>query len=256
MVKDMNATLCDGTSDLLESFLDGELAEPEREVVARHVGECAYCRQQLDELRALHDRLSALAPYKASADFADRVRESLDRARSHDAGRSAWRRWSLPAASHLAAALAGLMLGSWLVISEAERTSLSSELVAAHVRSLMSGHPADVASSDTHQVGPWFAGKVDFAPPVRDFTAQGFPLAGARVDYFQGSRAAVMVYRRRAHLIDVFVMPHSGLPREATDWRRNGYNIVRWSDGEFESWAISDLNADELGAFAKLLGAP
>lgn len=248
----MSVAQCEGISDLLEPFLDGELAEAEREAVARHVGQCAQCRQQLDQLRALHEGLSMLAPYKASADFADRVRESLDQARS---GRSAWRRWSLPAASHVAAALAGVALGSWVVLSDVERTSLSNELVSAHVRSLMSGRPTDVASSDKHQVAPWFAGKVDFAPKVVDLTAQDFPLVGARVDYFQGSRAAVMVYRHRAHMIDVFVRPLTGQPRGATDLRRNGYNIVRWSDGEFEFWAISDLNVEELGEFAKLLRA-
>ena len=64
-----------------------------------------------------------------------------------------------------------------------------------------------------------------------------------------------MVYRHRAHMIDVFVRPLTGQPRGATDLRRNGYNIVRWSDGEFEFWAISDLNVEELGEFAKLLRA-
>jgi anti-sigma factor RsiW len=255
MVKDMSAAQCEGISDLLEPFLDGELAESERESVARHVSDCAQCRQQLDQLRELHERLSALVPYKASADLADRVRDSLDQARLRRMGGSVWKRWHLPTVSHVAAALVGVVLGSWIVLSDAERTSLSNELVSAHVRSLMSGRPTDVASSDKHQVGPWFAGRVDFAPKVVDLTAQDFPLIGARVDYFQGSRAAVMVYRHRAHMIDVFVRPQSGVLRGTADWRRSGYNIVHWSDGEFEFWAISDLNAEELGEFAKLLRA-
>jgi anti-sigma factor RsiW len=159
-------------------------------------------------------------------------------------------------ATHLSAALAGLAFGAWIVLSGAERANLSNELVAAHVRSLMSGKPIDVASGDPHQIGPWFAGKVDFAPQVRDLAAQGFPLAGARVDYFRGRTVAVLVFRRRAHMIDVFVMPHRVMLGGGSDWRRNGYNIERWSSGEFDFWAISDLNDRELGEFAKLLRGP
>jgi anti-sigma factor RsiW len=253
MVKDMNTIHCEGISDLLEPFMDGELAEPEREVVERHVRECGHCRQQLDELRELGGKLRRLAPYKAPAAFVDRLRKSLEQAESHDAGRSAWQRWTLPVATHVAAVLVGLALGAWIIFAAAERMNLSNELVAAHVRSLMSGSPIDVASSDTHQVGPWFAGKIDFAPRVVDLTTQGFPLIGGRVDYFQGRTVAVMVFRRHAHTINVFVMPHTAALGGGIDWSRDGYNIVHWNDGEFDSWAISDLNAQELDAFAKLL---
>jgi anti-sigma factor RsiW len=119
----------------------------------------------------------------------------------------------------------------------------------------MAAQPFDVASSNPHRVGPWFAGKLDFAPKVRDFAAQGFPLVGGRVDYFDGRRVAAIVFRRRDHVINVFIMPHASGPMRREELRRNGYNIESWSDGEYDFWAVSDLNRDELDMLTKLLGA-
>ena len=140
-----------------------------------------------------------------------------------------------------------------VVFSQADLEIASREIVAAHVRSLMGQELTQVASGDPHKVGPWFTGKIDFAPRPRDLTEHGFPLIGGRIEYFQRARAAALVYRRRAHTINVFVLPRSGTvtPRA---WRRNGYNIRRWSDSDLQFWAISDLNANELADLARLLG--
>src|SRR5262245_32917562 len=120
----------------------------------------------------------------------------------------------------------------------------------------MAAQPIDVASSDQHHVGPWFAGKLDFAPKVRDLSAHGFPLIGGRVDYFDGRRVAVVVFRRREHTINVFIAPRGGgFPLPQGESRRNGYNIESWTDGEYDFWAVSDLNRDELAALAKAFRA-
>lgn len=166
-----------------------------------------------------------------------------------------WERWAVSAATHLCAMLIGLGLGYWVLLSATEHDYLTRELLAAHVRSLMQERPVDVASGDPHRVAPWFAGKLDFAPKVEDLATQGYPLQGGRVDYFQGRRVAVLIFQRRAHVINVFVTPHAGGPLPTSEWRRDGYNIARWGNGEFTFWAISDLNADELDQLARLLGA-
>jgi len=113
-----------------------------------------------------------------------------------------------------------------------------------------------VASSDTHTVRPWFAGKVDFSPDVQDLAATGFPLAGGRVDYVGGSKVAALVYSRNKHIINVFVSPvgqfDAGGLLEAS---RNGYAIIDWQVGDLRYRAVSDLNATELREFVRALNA-
>lgn len=225
----MSAASCEEVTDLLEPFADGELALSDQEAVAQHVRGCTECQLHLEELRVLRGKLKRLPPYEAPAGLASRIAEKL--------------------------ALIGLAAGYSILLGAVQSDSLSRELVAAHVRSLMAAQPFDVASGDPHRVGPWFAGKLDFAPKVRDLAAQGFPLVGGRVDYFDGRRVAAIVFRRRDHVINVFIRPHASGPMRHEELRRNGYNIESWSDGEYDFWAVSDLNRDELDVLTKLLGA-
>jgi anti-sigma factor RsiW len=252
----MNATDCEGVFDLLEAFFDGELSVPEREAVDRHARDCAKCSEHLAELGTLRSRLRRLPRYKAPAALGARIKESLRKEVGNASDVVIWRRWAAPVATHLSAAVAGIAAAYLILVPNMQLNGLTQELVAAHVRSLMSPSSIDVASSDTHQVGPWFAGKLDFAPKVRNFSEQGFPLLGGRVDYFAGRKVGVLVYRHRLHTINVFVMPHVSRFEPGSEMRQNGYNIARFSDGEFDYWAISDLNGDELGVLGDLLAKP
>jgi anti-sigma factor RsiW len=255
-VKVMNAANCEGVSDLLEAFFDGELSAPERETVDRHVQDCAECKGHLAELGVLRSRLRGLPRYKTPAALGARIKESLRKDAGNESDVVMWRRWAAPVATHLSAAIAGIAAAYLIFVPNMQLNGLTQELVAAHVRSLMSPSSIDVASSDTHQVGPWFAGKLDFAPRVRNFSEQGFPLLGGRVDYFAGRKVGVLVYRHRLHTINVFVMPHVSRLEPSNELRQNGYNIARFGDGEFDYWAISDLNADELSVLGELLAKP
>ena len=125
---------------------------------------------------------------------------------------------------------------------------------AEHVRdrilalvSLLQERPTQIASSEVHAIRPWFTGRLDFAPSVKDLTAEGFPLAGARLDYIGERRVAALVYFRRLHLVNVFMWPAAGAsdspPRETV---HRGYNIITWSKGGIRFWAISDLGMAEM----------
>jgi anti-sigma factor RsiW len=112
-----------------------------------------------------------------------------------------------------------------------------------------------VASGDPHTVKPWFAGRIDFAAEVEDLAGKGFDLIGARLDYLQQRPAAALVYRRREHVINLFVLPATSMPEAAADpLTRHGYHIVQWRRGDLAFCAISDLNTRELEDFARLLG--
>jgi anti-sigma factor RsiW len=129
---------------------------------------------------------------------------------------------------------------------------VQSEIVSAHLRSLQAGHLTDVISTDQHTVKPWFNGRIDVAPPVIDLTAQGFTLIGGRLDYVDARPVGAVVYRRRQHVINLFVAQTSSMERRAarTD-NLQGFNVRRWSERGLNFWAVSDLARDELADFGE-----
>jgi anti-sigma factor RsiW len=128
-------------------------------------------------------------------------------------------------------------------------------LVESQVRSQMiDKHLVDVESSDQHTVKPWFAGKLDFAPPVPDLQDQGFVLLGGRLDYLDDRPAAVLVYRRDKHVINLFIWRSTSganAPIQAVD--RNGYHLLGWTHAGLAYWAVSNLNEGDLREFVRLI---
>ncbi len=153
------------------------------------------------------------------------------------------------------AAAAILTVVVWRTESAARADDVElSAIVDSHLRSLSPGHLADVASTDQHTVKPWFAGKLNFSPPVTDFAHDGFPLVGGRLDVLRGEPAAALVYSRRGHLINVFVQPRgaSDVTHNVSD-ERLGYHILRWITPETRYVAVSDLNVAELQLLQSLI---
>jgi anti-sigma factor RsiW len=146
------------------------------------------------------------------------------------------------------------VLAVFVAFNQVADNQLTNEVVSSHIRSRMANHLTDVASSDQHTVKPWFAGKVDFAPPVIDLKEQGFPLQGGRLDYLQNRVVAAEVYKRNDHVINLFVWPASG--NRSTTKKLSvakGYNVISWEDSGMNYAAVSELNAVELREFADLL---
>lgn len=139
-----------------------------------------------------------------------------------------------------------------LVDRSAEHERVATELVGSHVRALMASHLTDVASTDQHTVKPWFQGRISYSPPVKDLGREGYPLVGGRLDYLAGQAVAALVYRRNGHMINLFVWPDAGQAPNGME-SRQGYNIVRWAADGMGYAAVSDLNRQELQAFAGLL---
>jgi len=141
---------------------------------------------------------------------------------------------------------------AFLLLSPQLTTPVIDEVLNAHVNSLLSTHLIDVVSTDKHTVKPWFAGHTDVSPLVADFEPQGFKLVGGRVDYLEHQRAAVVVYRHGAHVVNVFswAATQRSLPGNVT---RNGYHFVFWKAGDLQYCAVSDTGWDELLGLVRLL---
>jgi len=104
----------------------------------------------------------------------------------------------------------------------------------------------------THTVKPWFAGHADVSPPAVDFPRDNYRLLGGRADFVAGRRAAVVVYRHGAHVINVFAWPQNRDTPPAVV-TRNGYHIACWRNGDLDFCAVSDTALDELLALTRLL---
>jgi anti-sigma factor RsiW len=103
-------------------------------------------------------------------------------------------------------------------------------------------------------VKPWLSARLGFSPTVPDLSDQGFELIGGRLDVLDAKPAATLVYRRRQHMISVFVWPGgAGLAQEVTE--RRGYHMLRFGAAGFTYWIVSDLNENELRDLARLLSA-
>jgi anti-sigma factor RsiW len=238
---------CDETRDLLSPYADGELDLVRAVEVERHLAGCPACAAALQGLRSLSARLADPALYhQPPAALAKRVRASL-------------RPRTLPWRPLLAAAAAALLAaaGLWAFVRGPSAPSaeelLVQEVVAGHVRSLMAEHLVDIKAPDPHKIKPWFLGRVDVAPDVKELKEEQFPLVGGRLDYINERPTAALVYRRNDHFINVFVWREAGGDRPPVFRERQGYHLAHWRDNERAFWVVSDLNEAELRQFVELL---
>ena len=237
--------------ELLHAYVDGELDLANARETERHLERCADCRGTEKAIRELHAALTSDATaHRAPAHLRRNVRAALRReARSSRQTLSPWLMFAT------GAAFAAVILGFALFqTARAVRTdAIVDQAVANHVRSLLAAQLVDVVSSDQHTVKPWFDGKIDFAPGVRDLSADGFPLVGGRLDYLDGKTVAALVYQRNKHPINLFITPaptsRSSSPTVTT---RRGYNVLAWTNNGMKHWAVSDLNQAELRQFTEL----
>jgi len=239
--------------DLIEAYLDGELDAAQHAAVEQHMTGCPNCSEAYARLSEQKADIKAVAPYySAPPELQRSVRQELRRLESEvvkPVEELPWRWLAIAASILLVASL------SWNMIQMRPRAAeggLADIILTDHIRSLIGTHLVDVPSSDQHTVKPWFAGKLDFAPDVRDLSAQGFPLMGGRVEYLAGRRVAAIVYQRRLHVINLFIWPAgSGAEPEAAI-SLNGHNLIHWTTGPMTYWAVSDLNAAELATLRSL----
>jgi anti-sigma factor RsiW len=238
--------LCELTGTHLHAYLDGELDAAGAASFERHVQSCAACASQLSSEQALRQTLAGALLYsRASDELRSRTRSKLPADFSRKSRTSEARRWAAVAAALLLAAFLGAEALS-VFRGQSGGQTLISAAVDAHLRSLQPGHLTDVQSTDQHTVKPWFDGKVDFAPAVRDFAGEGFPLLGGRLDVLAGRSAAALVFGRRKHIINVFVLESANASGIRGANEQAGYHTVSWQEDGLTYIAVSDVAETDL----------
>ncbi|MBL6853622.1 MAG: anti-sigma factor [Alphaproteobacteria bacterium] len=236
-----------------QAYFDGELDAAAAPELEKHLETCADCAALLEQAESVRRLVREKGSYHRASDaLRARVTEAAS-ARGRVARRPWYRSvWSGAAGGAAATALAAAL--AFFVLLPPAAEPLIADVTNAHLRSLASAHLIDVESTDRHTVKPWLAVHADLSPPVADFGSQGFKLVGGRVDFLEGERAAVTVYRHGAHIVNVFAWANYNepLPEFAT---RNGYHIVFWRAGNLTFCAVSDTSVDDILALAKLLKA-
>jgi len=266
---------CNEVRPLLDAALDRELSAADAHRLQQHLQACPDCRREAQALQAVSQATRAAPYFRAPDALRARIAAALPAVepvgepgtpapRRHIPrlfGR-AWKGWRSPQRGAPAGAppgpaavlgwpigiaIAALALAAASIALVVHRPGGASgpfvdELVASHIRAQLSGHDIDVVSSDQHTVKPWFNGRLDYAPPVEDLADSGFALTGGRLDYVDHRRVAVLVYRYRKHVIDVYVMPETDtrVPQAKTVLTSDGYALASWHGHGMRWWAVDD----------------
>ncbi len=245
--------------DLLPGYIDQELGLSEALEFERHLADCALCQQALAQQQQVSAQLrQADLRVNAPANLAARVKAVLPGRRPlRQQLNERFGRWAGGAAltwAPVGALVLGLLALTWsagLYLSVPSRQArLTQEVVDSHIRSLQFNHLSDVVSTNEHTVKPWFDGKLNFAPPVVDLAAQGYPLVGGRLDYLNGRSVAVLVYHYKLHPINLYVWPGKDAGTTPPHiYEHQGYHLAHWSAAGMDYWAISDAGEAELHGF-------
>jgi anti-sigma factor RsiW len=246
---------CDFSPAAVHGYFDGELDAVRAADFERHLEVCTECRNALEQMESLRRQIRRSAvSEQATPQFREQIIQQLGLARNNARRAKPGWRWLLVPAFGLITVAAVFWAALALVQPHTNSARITAELIDAHVRSLQPGHLTDVISTDQHTVKPWFDGKLDFIPPVTDFSDQGFPLQGGRLDVVDGHNVAALIYGRRKHTINVFVWPDKDSSSLFdSSGSRNGYNWIRWKSGDMRFCIVSDASVADLRELKDLI---
>ncbi len=155
------------------------------------------------------------------------------------------RGWVAPAISALAGAAVAAAVMFAARPSPHPALDVAAEAVGDHLR-VLGGRGLGVVTNDMHNVKPWFAGKLDFVPPVAFLGDDEFQLRGGDVAVFLGHKAAAFLYAHRLHQLSLFVFESTDTPDGESTIQ--GFHVRTWETGGFGFALVSDINWDDLRA--------
>lgn len=239
----------------------GTLAADLRAQVDAHLAECEACRHEDAAERELTRALEERLPRRRAPESLRRAIE--ERLEGRDVPkRERARRIAAPLV--LAATAAIALAAAFFLWRPSASDPMVAEAVNDHLRILYGAHPLEIESGGVHQVKPWFEGRVDFAPVVGFGGDDDFPLEGGAIAYFVDRKAAAYIYKRRLHVITLFVYRADGLPWptalgsasvslgrvQAIERTTRGFHVLLWRESDLGYALVSDLDPRELETLA------
>jgi len=247
---------------LIHAYIDNELDIAKSLELEQHMNECIACSNMYKSYLNIHNELQEKEFYfEADNTLLKRINSSISNSIAkqpvyYKRNIFAWQNISLGIAAVII-----IFLSVIVTMNNSVNNNLDEYVVSNHLRSLVLNtdqagvsHLTDVTSTDEHTVKPWFDGKLDFSPPVIDLNDKGFPLIGGRLDYIKSQQAAVLVYKYKKHIINMFVtLPNNNLNLNSGTARLRGFNLISWKKSGMDFWVISDLSSDQLQLFTDII---
>jgi anti-sigma factor (TIGR02949 family) len=228
---------CEEADRFLDAYLDGELEPDKRAELEQHLADCPECKQQLNRLRQLRELFTANAPhYPAPPALKGKVLARLEVARRSNLIALVRQPWLFAAAL----LIISLTL-AWLKFFPNQEEQIANQAVANFKRASLLERVCDVVSPDPGVVKPWFAGKLDFSPPVI-LPGLNFQMRGGRLDVINNRKVAAVTYKRDKDLITLFAWPDAGKPVPTKDWSIGGDMVCTWNTKGLNFVAVSNMD--------------
>jgi anti-sigma factor RsiW len=247
---------------LINAYIDNELDVTKSLELEQHMNECSTCSNMYKSYLNIHNDLQNKEFYfQADNTLLKRINSSIGNSVVkqpvyYKRNIFAWQNISLGIAASII-----IFLSVIVTRNNSVNNNLNEYILSNHLRSLVLNtdqagvsHLTDVTSTDEHTVKPWFDGKLDFSPPVIDLNDKGFPLIGGRLDYIKNRQAAVLVYKYKKHIINMFItLAGNNLNANAENETIRGFNLISWQKSGMNFWVISDLSNVQLQLFTDLI---
>jgi anti-sigma factor RsiW len=240
---------CDSAFEMLDAYLDGELAPENSAVIREHLNMCTRCSAQIaDTARLQHALRAARRHFVPSSEFRRRIQKQV--------AHSQRRTWILPRVP-MAAAMAAMAIFVFLWAGHRQTSDAIAEIADLHVNALASANQVDVVSTDRHTVKPWFQGRIPFTFNLPEFSGTDFTLVGGRMAYFHQQPGAQIIVSMRQHKVSVLIFQEStGMEREfprttAVD-RRTSFGMETWQSEKLRFVLVSDADPSGIDNLARL----
>ena len=228
---------CEEADRFLDAYLDGELEPDKRAELEQHLAGCPECREKLERLRQLREFFTANAPhYPAPPELKAKVLARLEVARRSNFIALVRQPWL-----YAAALLIVSLVLAWLKFFPNQEELIANQAVANFKRAALLERVCDVVSPDPGVVKPWFAGKIDFSPPVV-LPGLNFQMRGGRLDVINNRKVAALTYKRDKDLVTVFVWPDAGKPVPQKNWSIGGNIVCAWNTKGLNFVAVSNMS--------------